>query len=240
VTGIVKGLSSMATRVLLDDLVDDIERQHGIAVSFTSTGGVEVAQQVRDGAVADLVVLAADALGALESDGLLANGTVRPLFVSQVVAAVPAGSATPLLATENDVRAAVVNAGRVAYSTGPSGSAVLALLERWGLHDELRDALVQAAPGVPVGSLLASGQADLGFQQLSELQDLPGVQVLGPLPGDATIWSTFSGGVLATSTQAARATEVLGLLSADTAVARVAARGMALVAHRDGVRVPRR
>jgi molybdate transport system substrate-binding protein len=232
VTDGVTGLSSMATRLLLADLAADVERRHGIAVSFTSAAGVEAAQQVRDGAAVDLVILAAVAMDALESDGLLAPKTLRPLFVSQVVAAVPAGRTAPALATEDDVRAAVANARRVGYSTGPSGTALLALLERWGLRDELQDRLVQAPPGLPVGSLLGSGDADLGFQQLSELLDAPGVRVLGPLPGSAAISSTFSGGVLATSGQPELAARVLGLLSADAAAAVVASRGMTLASTR--------
>jgi molybdate transport system substrate-binding protein len=223
----------MATRLLLTDLAVAIERQHGIAVSFTSAGGVEIARRVRDGAAVDVVVLAADAMDALHSDGLLASATLRPLFVSQVVAAVPAASTAPALATEDDVRAAVANADRVGYSTGPSGAALLALLERWELRDELRDRLVQARPGVPVGSLIASGEVDLGFQQRSELLDVTGVRVLGPLPGAAAISTTFSGGVLAASTQPELAAKVLGLLCTDAAAVVVASRGMTVASDRD-------
>ncbi len=231
-TEVVTGLSSMATGSLLTELAADIGREHGIAISFTSAGGIEVAQQVRDGAPVDLVVLAADVMDALQSDGLLATGTLRPLFVSQVVAAVPGGRTAPALVTEEDVRAAVANARRIGYSTGPSGSAVLSLLERWGVRADVQDRLVQARPGVPVGSLLASGQADLGFQQLSELLGAPGVRVLGPLPGAAAISTTFSGGVLATSSRGEPAARALELLSADATAAAVAAGGMAVASDR--------
>jgi molybdate transport system substrate-binding protein len=221
----------MATRSLLTDLALDIGRRHGITLSFTSAGGVEIAQHVRAGATVDIVVLAADVMDELESDGLLARGTLRPLFVSQVVAAVRVGTTAPALDSEDHARAVVGNARRIGYSTGPSGSAVLALLERWKLRQELRGRLVQAPPGVPVGSLIASGQADLGFQQLSELLDAPGVQVLGPLPGEAAISSTFSGAVLATSGHLEAAATVLGLLSADSGAALVASRGMTLASR---------
>jgi molybdate transport system substrate-binding protein len=231
VTEGVTGLSSMATRSLLTDLGIDIGRRHGIAVGFTSAGGVQVAQRVREGAPVDLVVLAAEVMDTLGSDGLLVPGTLRPLFESQVVAAVPVGTAAPALASEDDARTALANAGRIGYSTGPSGSAVLALLERWDLKEDLRDRLVQAPPGVPVGALLASGQADLGFQQLSELMDAPGVRVLGPLPGVAAISSTFTGAVLATSTRWSLAARVLILLSDDAAAATVAAHGMTVAAR---------
>ncbi|WP_255359283.1 substrate-binding domain-containing protein [Kitasatospora sp. Root107] len=79
---------------------------------------------------------------------------------------------------------------------------------------------------MPVGSLLASGAANLAFQQHSELMDLPGIVIVGPLPGDSAICSTFSGGVLAASTQPDRAAEVLDLLGSEVASKTARARGM--------------
>ena len=88
--------------------------------------------------------------------------------------------------------------------------------------------LVQAAPGTPVGSLLADGAADLGFQQRSELSDLAGIRVLGPLPGAAAIRSTFSGAVLARSGDPDAAREVLGYFGSAGAEEHVLSAGMAL------------
>lgn len=220
------GLSSMATRLILAELSEHIRLAHGIPVRFESAGGVEIARRVREGAEADLLVLADGALAKLESEGHLLRGTVRPLWISQVVAAIPAGSPVPVFGSEPDLREALLAAERIAYSTGPSGTALVDLITRLGLAGTLRDRLVQAPPGVPVGSLLASGEADLAFQQHSELMDLPGVAIIGPLPGGTTISSTFSGGVLASSTQPGRACEVLEVLGSDTASEIARARGM--------------
>jgi len=226
VTEEICGLSSMATRQLLTELCGLLGREHGLDVAFTSAGGVEVARRVREGAEADLLVLAEAAMAALDAEGLLVGATLRPLFVSEVVAAVPASAAAAPLAAEGDLRAALVAAGCIAYSTGPSGTALLALVERWGLTEEVGARLVQAPPGVPVGSLLAEGRADLGFQQRSELTGVPGVQVLGPLPGAAAIRSTFSGAVLAASRRPAAAARALDLLVANDAASVVRACGM--------------
>lgn len=220
------GLSSMATRLILAELSDHIRLAHGIPVRFESAGGVEIARRVREGAEADLLVLADGALAELESEGHLLSSTVRPLWVSQVVAAVPTGSPVPALDSESGLRAALLAAKRIAYSTGPSGTALVDLITRLHLADTLRSRLVQARPGVPVGSLLASGEADLAFQQHSELMDLPGVVIVGPLPGTTAISSTFSGGVLASSTQPRRASEVLSVLGSDTASKTARAMGM--------------
>ncbi|MFC9392556.1 substrate-binding domain-containing protein [Streptomyces sp. NPDC057027] len=222
----ISGLSSMATRPILAELSEHIRLAHGIPVRFEAAGGVETARRVREGAQADLLVLADGALAALAAEGHLLAETVRPLWISQVVAAVPDGTPVPALGSESELRAALLAARRIAYSTGPSGTALADLIGRLGLTETLADRLVQAAPGVPAGSLLSSGQADLAFQQHSELMDLPGVVVVGPLPGDTAISSLFSAGVLASSTQPARAREVLDLLGSETATKTARARGM--------------
>lgn len=217
----------MATRPILAELCAHLRLADGTRIRFESAGGVEIARRVREGAEADLLVLAADAVTALEGAGHVVPGTARPLWVSQVVAAVPADAPAPALDTVDDLRAALTSATAIAYSTGPSGTALLDLLHRLALADTLADRMVQAPPGVPAGSLLASGRADLAFQQHSELMDLPGVAVLGPLPGDTAITSLFGAAVLATTTAPARAREALALLTGDEATRRAAARGMA-------------
>jgi molybdate transport system substrate-binding protein len=74
-------------------------------------------------------------------------------------------------------------------------SLLLKLFERWGVAERLRERLVQAPPGAPVAALLASGRAELGFQQLSELRDEPGIELLGTLPAARAIVTTFVGAV---------------------------------------------
>lgn len=222
----ISGLSSMATKPVLAELSEHLRLAHGLTVRFESAGGVEVARRVREGAAADLLVLADGALAALAEEGRVLPGTARPLWVSQVVAAVPEGAPVPPLATGSDLRAALLAAHRIAYSTGPSGTALVDLIARLDLADVLGDRLLQAPPGVPAGSLLASGRADLAFQQHSELMDLPGVTVVGPLPGDAAISSLFSGAVLTASAHPARAREALDLLASPAAAEAARARGM--------------
>ncbi|MFD8594318.1 substrate-binding domain-containing protein [Kitasatospora sp. NPDC059646] len=228
----ISGLSSMATRPILADLSEHLRLAHGLPVRFESAGGVEVARRVREGAAADLLVLAEGALAALARTGHVLGGTVRPLWVSQVVAAVPEGAPVPALDSESDLRAALLSARGIAYSTGPSGTALVELIGRLGLADRLADRLVQAPPGVPAGTLLASGRAGLAFQQRSELAGLPGVLVVGPLPGDAAIDSVFAGGVLAASARPGRAGEVLDLLGSGPASEIALAGGMRAVGPR--------
>jgi molybdate transport system substrate-binding protein len=228
----VRGLSSMATKALLADLCDALWRRRTLSVQFESAGGIEVARSIRAGAKADLAVLSEEEMSDLAADALFEPGTLQPLFVSDVVAAVPEDLAAVPLATEKDLRAALVGAGRIAYSTGPSGKALRDLIERWDLVGVVEHKLVQARPGTPVASLLAEGGADLGFQQRSELSDLARIRVLGPLPGAAAIRSTFSGAVLARSTNSDSAREVLSFFGSKDAEEHVLAAGMMIATVR--------
>ncbi|MEU2133796.1 substrate-binding domain-containing protein [Streptomyces sp. NPDC018352] len=222
----ISGLSSMATRPVLAELAEHIRNVHGIPVEFEAAGGVEIARRVREGAASDVLVLAEGALEKLVAEGYVLGDTVRPLWVSRVVAAVPEGAPVPALDSEADLRAALVAARGIAYSTGPSGTALVDLIARLGLASALGDRLVQAPPGVPAGTLLTSGHADLAFQQHSELMDLQGVTVVGRLPGDTAISSVFGGGVMTASRRRERAGEVLDLFGSEAASRIARARGM--------------
>jgi molybdate transport system substrate-binding protein len=201
------GISSMATRALLGALAGACAAQGGPAVAFESVGGVDAARRVAAGERFDVVVLAADAIDKLVAGGQLDAASVTPLVRSGVAVAVRAGAPRPDLADGAAVRAAVLGAPRIGYSTGPSGTALLTLFERWGLTDTLRDRLVQARPGIPVARLVADGEVALGFQQRSELLGVPGIAIAGDLPADIQITTVFSAAMCRSAAQpeAARA-----------------------------------
>ncbi len=197
----IKGISSMATRLVLAELVGTFQRRSGTRVAIESVGGVDAAKRVQAGEAFDVVILASDAI-----DKLIASGHVQPdskvdLVRSGVAVAVRAGAPKPDISSEDAVREAVRKARNISYSTGPSGVALARLFERWGMTDEIKDRIVTPPPGIPVGSLVAKGEVELGFQQLSELINLDGITVLGPLPPAVQIITTFSAGVCAGSQQ---------------------------------------
>ena len=191
----------MATRQLLADLASQWKRVSGIEVSIESVGGVDAAKRVLAGEAFDGVVLAGDAIDKLVAADCVLAGSRVDLVQSSVAVAVKEGMAVPDISTEAAIRSAIVAAPTIGYSTGPSGMALVKLFEKWGLLDELQTRIVQAPPGVPVGTLVARGEVALGFQQLSELMGLDGIAVVGTLPESIAITTVFSAGVCAVSNQ---------------------------------------
>lgn len=209
-------ISSMATREVLAALAREYQHASGIAVSAEAGGGVDVAKRISAGEAFDVAVLAASAIDKLIAEGLIIGGRAD-LVRSGVAIAVRAGAPRPAVADEEDVKAAVLAAPSLSYSTGPSGVYLEQLFERWGILEQIRPRIVVPPPGVPVGSLVADGRAALGFQQLSELMNLPGITVLGPLPDAIQTMTVFSGGVCAASAHQAAARALLDFLGSAAA-----------------------
>lgn len=222
------GISSMAARLLLQDLALDWGKQQAVSmpVVFEAVGGLDAAARVAAGESFDLVVLAADAIAQLVASGHVQGASVTPLALSHVAVAVRQGAPRPDISSQEALRQAVLAAPRVGFSTGPSGVAVVRMFERWGISDTLRGRMVQAPPGKPVASLLAAGEVELGFQQLSELMHAPGISLLGTLPATVQISTQFVAAQCSTSTQGPAVRQLLDFLRSDAAGAAKLQHGM--------------
>ena len=225
----IKGVSSMATRQLLAELVADYTKQTAIDIQIESVGGVNAANRVLAGEYFDVVFLASEAIVQLIASGHIDPTSKVNLVNSGVAVAVKAGAAAPDISSEAALKAAVLAAKTISYSTGPSGVALAKLFERWGITEQIANRIVQAPSGVPVGSMVAKGEVELGFQQLSELIHLDGISIVGPLPPEIQITTTFSAGVCTASTQAGAVREMLAYMASPAAVTAKLRQGMEVI-----------
>ncbi|QQC66993.1 substrate-binding domain-containing protein [Paraburkholderia ginsengisoli] len=209
----ITGISSMATRQVLAELAATYERLSGQPVAIESVGGVDAARRIQDGEAFDIVVLAADALDRLAAAGCVDPASRVALARSGIAMAVAAGQPHPDVRTEAALRDAVLGARSIGYSTGPSGTHLTRLFERWGIAETIASRIVQAPPGVPVGALVARGDVALGFQQLSELIHLPGIDVIGALPPEAQSMTVFAAAICTLSNQREAAQALLAFLT---------------------------
>ncbi|MBN3856398.1 ABC transporter substrate-binding protein [Paraburkholderia sp. Ac-20340] len=213
----IAGISSMATRHVLGELAASYRARTGQVVSIESVGGVEAARRLESGESFDFAVLAKDAMLRLADAGFIDAATLVDVAQSGVAIAVVAGASRPELGSEDAVRRAVENARAIGYSTGPSGTHLMTLLERWGIAEQVTPRLVRAPAGVPVASLLTTGEVELGFQQLSELINVDGISIVGELPAEIQRETVFAAGICSQSASAPAVLSWLSSLRSDEA-----------------------
>jgi molybdate transport system substrate-binding protein len=221
-----KLLSSMAARDVLRELASRYQVDAGRAVNCEAAGGVDVAKRVQGGERVDVVVLASSAIDKLIEEKKLIAGSRMDLVKSGIAIAIRANSPRPKVGTEEEVKSAVLAAATLSYSTGPSGVYLEKMFERWGILEAIRNRIVVPPPGVAVGSLVASGTAELGFQQLSELTTVPNIEVVGPLPPAIQSITTFSGGISVSCADPAAAGQLLAFLASPATAAAKLRHGM--------------
>jgi molybdate transport system substrate-binding protein len=222
VGALLTGLASMAVSAVLAELTEQARHSGLVHAALTPVAGVEAVRRIETGEELDVVVLASGAIDHLVEEGYLVASSRRALADSLMAVAVPSGTPHPSMDTEEELREVLIGARAIGYSTGPSGDALLALLRRWAVLGQVADRLVQAPPGMPVARLIAEGQADVGFQQLSELSGVDGVDVIGPMPPGCEVVTTFVGAATASAaalpTRAAKAVALLEFFAAPSTV----------------------
>jgi len=131
--------------------------------------------------------------------------------------AVRKGAAKPDIGSADALKKTLLAAKSIGYSTGPSGVYMLSVFEKLGIAGEVKGKLKQTPSGVFVGTLIASGETEVGFQQISELVHFAGIDYVGPLPGELQRMTVFSAGIHAAAKQADAAKALVKFITAPAA-----------------------
>jgi len=175
------------------ELLPNFEKASGHRVNAAWSSTTDIRKRVAEGEAADLVILGSDGTDALIKAGKLVASTRAAFAKSAIYVAVRAGAPHPDISSADAVKRSVLAAKSVAYSGGASGTYIVTMLEKLGIYDAVRSKSVVAGPNVPVGGKLVTGEAELGFHQLSELIPVQGIDIIGPLPPDLQQITVFSG-----------------------------------------------
>jgi molybdate transport system substrate-binding protein len=191
----IKLIGSAAVKEVIVNLIPSFEKSTGHKVTTIWAGTEAITKRISGGEVVDIVLIAAPNIDKLISEGRLVAGSRADVAKSGIGVAVRAGLPKPDISSGEAVKNAVLAAKSVAYSSGPSGFYLADLFKKMGIADQIKDKVKQTPSGVQVGEVVARGEADLGFQQVSELLHLKGIHYLGPLPADIQHITVFSAGL---------------------------------------------
>jgi molybdate transport system substrate-binding protein len=198
-------------------LVAPFERStgHRVVTLTTSTGvGADsIASRVRRKEPVDVVILPSAAIDELSTEGLIARDSRVALARSAIGMAVRAGAARPDISTVEGLTRTLLAAKSIGISAQVSGVYVSTeLLPRLGIADEVKAKLVRAERE-RVGFVVARGEVEIGFQQISELLPIPGIAYVGPLPAEVQRVTTVSAGVATASRSPDAARELIRFLA---------------------------
>jgi molybdate transport system substrate-binding protein len=215
----IKVLSSIATREAYLELVPQFERASGHKVSTTWAGTTAIMQRMAAGERYDLVMISSSELEELTRQGKIVSGSRADLAKSGIGIAVRAGAPRPDVGSSAALKQALLAAKTVGYTSGPSGVYMAALIERMGIAAEVKPKHRTVPSGGTVGTIVASGDAEIGFQQVSELVHIAGIDYIGPLPSDVQCITVFSCGLQTGAPQPEAAKALVAFLTTPAAVA---------------------
>ena len=191
----IKVIAANALKDGYAELVASFEKSGEHKVATTWTGTLNATKKVGDGEIFDLVIIGSSNIDQLIAAGKLVAGSRVDFAKAGVGVAVRAGLPKPDVSNSDAVRAAVLDAKSVAYSAGPSGAYIVELLKKMGIAEQIAAKVKQPSSGAEVAALLARGEVDLGFAQVSEVLNVPGIVDLGPLPASIQNYTIYAIGV---------------------------------------------
>jgi len=228
----IRVLASGATRDAYVEAVPQFEKATGHTVVTTWTGSANIKKRIAAGEVYDLVIVGAPVIDAFVQQGKVVAGSRVDLMKSGVGVGVRAGASRPDISSSGNLKKAVLEAKSIGYSTGPSGDYVIKLFERMGIADQVRPKLKQVPSGERIGTFITSGEAEIGFQQVSELIHVKGVTYVGPIPAELQPGFSFAGSITANAQHPEAAAALIKYLSSAEAAPVITKAGLAPIAMR--------
>jgi len=185
-----------------------------------------ITKRVADGEAVDVVVNAAQNIDRQSKDGKLAAATRTDFARSGIGVAVPSSAAKMDVSTQDALKTALLSAKTVVVSSGTSGRHMVEVFAKLGIGEQVKAKTKQPPSGAQIAEFLAAGDAEIGFQQISELLHAKGINYLGPVPADLQNYTIYSAAVSAGSSNADVAMALLAALRAPATQAMVRASGM--------------
>jgi molybdate transport system substrate-binding protein len=189
----IKILSGGAMRSLMTEIIPLFERATGIVVETEFRLTSVLMKDIENGAPFDVALMPRAELDALERGGRIEGGSTKDITRSAVGLAVRAGAARPDISTVAAFKSALLRARSIAYSDGPSGAYIAALLERLGIAAEMKPR-TRLTSG-PVADLVARGEAEIGMQQIVAILPVEGADLVGPLPSELQNVIVYAAGI---------------------------------------------
>ena len=183
------------------EAISSFEKTSGHKVTIDWAGTEAITKRIAEGEVADVVVNASQNIDRLTAEGRLTQGTRTDFARSAIGVAVMASAPRPDVSSVEGLKSALLAAGSIVISSGTSGRYLVDLFGRLGVAEQIKAKIRQPPSGAQIGDLLAAGEAELGFQQVSELINVKGIQYLGPLPAEIQSHTVYSAAVHSQSTR---------------------------------------
>jgi len=197
------------------------------------TGESAIPNRLKRGEIVDLVIVADGVLREFIKESLVHADSHTPLARSAIGMAVRAGAAKPDISTVDALKRTLLAAKSIAYSASVSGAYVTTeLYQRLGIAEQALSKSKLIGGGERVGAVIARGEAEIGFQQMSELLPVPGIAHVTPLPSEVQKVSLFSGGIAASTTDTDAARAVLKFLASQEAAGAIIKSGLEPIGNR--------
>jgi molybdate transport system substrate-binding protein len=217
--------SGGAMRRFLTEALPLFEQAQGIKVSAHFALTRILKKEIEGGSLFDMALMPRAELDNLADSGLIVRGSQTDVVRSIVGFIVRVGAPAPDISTVEAFKNVLRRAKSISHSQGPSGLYVAALLERIGLAAEMKEKTVLAI-GRPVGEVVASGEAEIGMQQIIENQPVQGAHLVGPLPAELGNFVAYSAGFAAKASNHAAARALVTFLKSPESVRIVREKGM--------------